>query len=71
MNEQQVNKSAQSAVSRARDKYGRGWEYISVEARVGAAVPYAIADFRDYGAGQTASAVVSVVDKIREFCEKA
>jgi hypothetical protein len=64
MNEESIKKAATVAVEHAERQYGRGWEYISHDARVGAAVPFAVQAFQQFNPTAPASDVAAVVRAI-------
>lgn len=70
MTEQNIKTAAYHAITRAKAKYGKGWEHVSEDARVGTAVRYVVADFSSYAKDAPASDVAKVVQAAADMVAK-
>ena len=68
MNHAQVVTAAKEAVEIARAKYGKGWEYISEDQKIGAAVQTVVNNFSLYAPDSTAREVAEVVGVAAGIC---
>jgi len=61
-----IQKVAQEAVDIAKAKYGRGWQHISNDAKIGATVTVVVSNFKSFApdapASEVADAVMAVVE---------
>jgi hypothetical protein len=59
---------AKEAVAIAKAKYGKGWEHISNDAKIGASVTVVASNFKCYApdapASEVAAAVMAVVEMV-------
>lgn len=65
----QIKQAAKEAVAHARRRYGSGWEHVTPDARIGAAVLFASNAFDSYAPDSPASNMTAVVRHIKALCE--
>jgi hypothetical protein len=70
MTEQNIKTAAYHAITRAKAKYGKGWEHVSEDAKVGTAVRIVVVDFASYSPNAPASDVAKVVQAAADMVAK-
>lgn len=67
MSPKDIQSAARTAVEHAQRRYGKGWEHITPDARMGVAVVFAINAFATYSPDSPASDVAAVTHTIVEM----